>query len=140
MLADLMAQAAREPVHVLCLGAGPGQIITDAMLRCGRDVRATLVDLSSDAFDYGRQLATRLGLIDRVRFIQGDVRQACEMLDGPVDLVKMLGICEYIEDEVLADIVRAVADVMAPGSPWCSTASPRRTAPTGSSAGCSGCA
>ncbi len=117
ILGELMAQSPSDPVYVLCLGAGPGHIVTDAMLQCRRDVRATMVDISSDAFDYGRQLATRLGLIDKVRFVQADVRQARQLLDRPVDLVKMLGICEYIEDDALAGIARALAGVMAAGAP-----------------------
>ncbi|MCL2701069.1 MAG: methyltransferase domain-containing protein [Phycisphaerae bacterium] len=105
-----------EPAHVLCLGAGPGCIISDAMLQARRPSRATLVDLSADAFDYGRSLADRLGLSDRMRFVQGDVRDVAAMLDGRVDLVKMLGICEYLPDDVVVSIARAVHAVMPGGA------------------------
>ena len=115
VLADLIDGCEREPVHVLCLGAGPGHIITDAMLHARRGSRATLVDLSSEAFEYGQRVAAKKGLSDRVRYIQGDVRQVKEVLDSPPDVVKMLGICEYLTDGQIGDIVSAVAAVMAPG-------------------------
>jgi SAM-dependent methyltransferase len=117
VLAMLIDQCQGAPVHVLCLGAGPGHVITEAMTRAQRHSVATLVDLSSDAFDYGRQLAADKGLADRVRFIQGDVRGVRTMLKDPPHVVKMLGICEYLTDEQITSIAQAVAEVMPPGSP-----------------------
>ena len=117
ILARLIDESDDDPVHVLCLGAGPGHVITDAMAQAQGNSLATLVDLSSDAFEYGRELAEQKGLAERVRFIEGDVRDVRRMLDHPPDMVKMLGICEYLTDEQITDIVRAVAEVMPPGSP-----------------------
>jgi len=116
LLARLIDMSSREPVHVLCLGAGPGYIIMDAMEQSRRACIATLVDLSSDAFDHGRRLAAERGLADRMRYVQGDVRDVGQMLDRPPDVVKMLGICEYLTDEQITDIVRAVTGVMPPRS------------------------
>lgn len=106
------------PVHVLCLGAGPGHIITEAMASAqARDCHATLVDLNPDCFAYGRELAGRLGLLDRMRHIHGDVRDVRTMLERPPAIVKMIGICEYLTDEQIVDIAAAVADVMPDGTP-----------------------
>ena len=105
-----------EPVHVLCLGAGPGQTIVRAMVAASATCDATLVDLNSDAFDFGRELAARHGLGERVRFIEGDVRNVRDMLGYPPAVVKMLGICEYLTDDEVLDIARAVAEVMPPGA------------------------
>ncbi|MCD4824298.1 MAG: class I SAM-dependent methyltransferase [Phycisphaerae bacterium] len=116
LIARLIDHAPHEPAHVLCLGAGPGTIITDAMGQAEHDSVATLVDISSDAFDYGRRQAAERGLSERVRFIQGDVRDVKGMLDKQVDLVKMVGICEYLEDEQITSIARAVAEVMPAGT------------------------
>ena len=116
ILAHLIDASDREPVEVLCLGAGPGHIITDALRQARRRARATLVDLSSDAHDYGRALAAESGTADRVRFIHGDVRDVAKMLDRPPDIVKMLGICEYLSDDHLADILRCMADAMPRGA------------------------
>ncbi len=117
VLAGLIDECPREPVHVLCLGAGPGYIITDAMLLARRRARATLVDLSGEAFEYGRKLAAEKGLADRVRYVQGDVRDVEQVLETPPDAVKMLGICEYLTDEQITGIARAVARAMPPGAP-----------------------
>ena len=112
VLVRLIEQSNHEEVHVLCLGAGPGRIIIDALLEAPTTAFATLVDISSDAFDYGRQLAKSCGLSDRVKYIQGDVRNVKDMLKCPPAIVKMLGICEYLSDEQIADIVQTVAEVM----------------------------
>ncbi|MGB2821884.1 MAG: class I SAM-dependent methyltransferase family protein [Phycisphaerae bacterium] len=117
VIARLIDDSLDDPVHVLCLGAGPGHVITDAMVQARKRAVATLVDLNSDAFEHGRQLAQRKGVADRVRFVEGDVREVRRMLAHPPDMVKMLGICEYLSDEQIADIARAVAEVMPPGAP-----------------------
>lgn len=117
LLARLIDESDEEPVHVLCLGAGPGHVITDAMAQAKKRSVATLVDLNSDAFEYGRQLARDKGVADRVRFIEGDVREVRQMLAHPPDVVKMLGICEYLSDEQISDIAAALAEVMPPGAP-----------------------
>jgi len=101
-----------EDVHVLCLGAGPGAIIMDAICQAQRPARATLVDINTDAFEYGRRQAAQRGIAERVRFIQSDVREMDRLLDSPPDIVKMLGICEYLPDDVLLPIAQAAARVM----------------------------
>ncbi len=114
-IARLLDESPHRPAHALCLGAGPGHIITDAMLMTRRDCRATLVDISSDAFAYGRKLAREKGLIDRVDYIRGDVREVKDRITERVDLVKLLGICEYLEDSQIVSIAAALADIM-PGN------------------------
>ncbi|MCX5673760.1 MAG: class I SAM-dependent methyltransferase [Planctomycetota bacterium] len=116
VLARLIASADHEPVEVLCLGAGPGHVVHDAIRECRKRARATLVDLSGDAFDHGRRLAAKCGTDGHVRFIQGDVRHVRTMLDRPPDIVQMMGICEYLDDAHIRDITRAVADVMPRGA------------------------
>lgn len=117
VLATLIETAGHEPVHVLCLGAGPGMIITDAMVMTEVASHATLVDISSDAFDFGRKHAEQLGLQDRTRFIECDVRNVEQFLDSPPDVVKMLGICEYLDDEHIVSIASAAAALMPEGRP-----------------------
>ena len=116
LLARLIESSAHQPAHVLCLGAGPGQIILDALLQATCEAHATLVDLSADAFEYGQALAESCGLISRMRYIQGDVHDVARTLDERVDVVKMLGICEYLADEQIADIARCLAGIMPPGT------------------------
>lgn len=111
LISKLLDECPNRPAHALCLGAGPGHIITDAMMAADKkDCKATLVDISSDAFDYGRQLAKDKGVADRVEFIQGDVREV--RVNDRVDVVKMIGICEYLTDEQLLDIAKALQAIM----------------------------
>jgi hypothetical protein len=116
VIARLIDDADDEPVHILCLGAGPGQIITDALRQCRRRACATLVDVSAEAFDYGRRLAADSGTQDQVRFVQGDVRDLRGKVERPADIVKMVGICEYLTDAEVTDMARAAAREMRPGA------------------------
>jgi 2-polyprenyl-3-methyl-5-hydroxy-6-metoxy-1,4-benzoquinol methylase len=116
LIARLIDDVDHEPVHVLCLGAGSGMIIADAMAQAKKNSEATLVDISSDAFDFGRQHAEEMYLSGRMKFVQGDVRDVAGMLEKRVDLVKMIGICEYLQDEQIVSIVQAIAEVMPVGA------------------------
>lgn len=115
LIARLLDEAQHRPAHALCLGAGPGHIITDAMLQAQKsDVHATLVDISNDAFEYGRELAAKKQLTERVKFIQGDVREV--RIEDRVDVVKMIGICEYLTDGQITDIAKALQKIMPAGA------------------------
>ena len=117
LIARLIEQAGAKSAHVLCLGAGPGQIVMWAMRQARADCHATLVDLSADAFAYGREMAGRLGLEQRVRFVQADIRELRDFLDEPADVVKMLGICEYLSDEQVVAIASGAGQVMPRAAP-----------------------
>jgi hypothetical protein len=117
ILAELIEQAHNQPAYVLCLGAGPGHIIIDAILQSGCTAKALLVDLNADAFEYGKALADAAGLAKNVNFVQADVRQVGNMLAQPPDITKMLGICEYLTDEQIVAIAGALAAVMPSGAP-----------------------
>jgi hypothetical protein len=114
LIAQLIAETPVKPAHVLCLGAGPGRIIMDALEISADGTCATLVDLSSDAFDYGMELAKSKGLDKQVKYIQADVRDIKKFLHVQPTIVKMIGICEYLTDEQIVGIAQAVAEVMPP--------------------------
>ncbi len=115
ILAGLIDACDHEPAHVLCVGAGPGHIVTDALAAAASDAHATLVDITDDPFAYGARIAREKGVADKVRFLKGDVRERRvveQMLHHPPDLVKMLGICEYLTDKQIVSIARSIAEVM----------------------------
>lgn len=116
IIAGLIDQCSDSAVQVLCLGAGPGHIISDALGQAAKPAQATLVDLSSDAFDYGQELAGKMGLSDRVKFVVADARDIERVLDHSPHVVKMIGLCEYLSDEQIASIVESLAAVMPKGS------------------------
>lgn len=117
LIASLIDNDEAESTHVLCLGAGPGQIIIEAMSQAKSDAHATLVDLNADSFEFGLKLAAQRGLAGCVRFIQADVCDLHEYLHDMPHIVKMLGICEYLDDEQIVTIAGAAAAVMPADAP-----------------------
>lgn len=115
LIARLIDSSQHEPVHVLCLGAGPGQIIMEALTQAKRSAQATLVDLNAEAFDFGQELASRKGLSEKVRFVAGDIRDIDKLVDHQAHIIKMLGICEYLTDDQIVDITTATAGTMPAG-------------------------
>ena len=116
LIAHLIEQVPADNAHVLCLGAGPGLIIIDALKSTDHPAHATLVDISDEAFEYGQSKAAEHGVSDRVNYIRGDVRDIQTILDEPPQVVKMIGICEYLTDEQITEIITAVSAVMPAGT------------------------
>ena len=117
LLARLIDAAQAEKVHVVGLGAGPGQITIDALLEAKCTADATLVDISADAFEYGRNLADACGLGDRVTYCRGDARELEKYVTPPAHIVTMLGLCEYIPDDLLVALAKAAGGLMPAGAP-----------------------
>lgn len=120
-LASLIARyAAEAPVTVLAVGAGPGRHVQTAITNSGVEsgrVTAHLINLHDDAFAYGRALSRRLGIEDRIHFHQGDARRIREILpDRAVQVVKLVGIVEYLTDAKFLELLGAVRGIMAPGA------------------------
>ncbi|KPK82863.1 MAG: hypothetical protein AMJ81_09010 [Phycisphaerae bacterium SM23_33] len=117
LIARLIEQARAGPVHVLCLGGGPGWVIQDALAQTRAPARATVVDLSAEALEFGRQMAARRGLAERIRFIQANVSDLHQYLHDQANVVKMLGLCEYLPDEQIVSVAGAVREMMLDGAP-----------------------
>ena len=107
------------PLTFLGIGSGPGWHIQTAIHQSGiasSRVTAYLIDRADDSFDYGRQIAAHFGLSDSVHFLQGDARKIREALPGlRVDIAKLIGIVEYLNDEQTLELLNAVSNAMAPG-------------------------
>ncbi len=116
VLARMIRQRSGQRTNIVCLGAGPGAIVLDAMTRSAHsDCHSYLIDLNPDSFEHGRAQAQARGLNGRVRFIHGDVTRYRELCDAVPHIVKMIGIIEYLPDEVIGQIARAIVQVMPPG-------------------------
>lgn len=119
-LATLIADyAARAPVVVLGVGAGPGRHVQTALADSGVDparVNAWLIDRDDDAFEYGRSLAAGLGIADSIHFLKGDACRIRAVLpDVSPQIVKVVGLAEYLSDVQLVELLRALRNAMAPG-------------------------
>jgi hypothetical protein len=117
ILSRLIAErAAVSDVVIVGVGAGPGRHVQSAIVESGIDptrVRACLIDRDDKAFDYGRRLALRLGISRQVEFLQGDARAIGAVLPGVAPhIVKLVGLVEYLSDEELLGLLRALRGVM----------------------------
>jgi SAM-dependent methyltransferase len=106
-------------VVIVGVGAGPGTNIQEAILQSGVDkyqVAAYLIDTDSEAFDYGREAAKKRGLSEVVHFIQGDAREVRKHVPNiSPHIVKMIGILEYLNDDQVLDLLKAMHPVLSPG-------------------------
>jgi len=116
LLASLIDHVDSDTPHVLCLAAGPGITAIDALSEATKPAHSTLVDISPDAFDYGCTYAAEKGVVDRIRYVLGDVRDIDDLLETPPHIVTMIGICEYLTDQMIFEIAKAAAGVMPPGT------------------------
>ena len=106
-------------VVIVGVGAGPGTNIQEGILQSGIDkfkVAAYLIDMDSDAFEYGKAAAKERGLEEQVHFIQGDAREIHKHVPNIAPhIVKMIGIIEYLNDDQVLDLFGAMLKAMAPG-------------------------
>ncbi|MGQ0636411.1 MAG: class I SAM-dependent methyltransferase family protein [Planctomycetaceae bacterium] len=118
-LERLIRHYARERrVTIVGVGAGPGRHVQEALLRSEvvpELVDAWLVDRDDDAFPYGRELAQNWGLSRSLHFIKGDARCLDHLLpDVRPQIVKLVGLIEYLSDSDLSRLLEALRDGMEP--------------------------
>lgn len=95
--------------NLVAIGAGAAHNVLEAMaVSSHRDVRACCIDLNEDAFAHGREMASRLGLEDRVQYIRGNAVDVADLIDVPPELVTCIGIIEYLTDEQVVNIFKAM--------------------------------
>ncbi len=119
-IADLVKQYAGQGcVVIVGVGAGPGTNTQEGILLSGvekQKVAAYLIDMDSEAFEYGREAAKQRGLSESVHFIQGDAREIHKHVPNIAPhIVKMIGILEYLNDDQVAELFRILHEAMAPG-------------------------
>lgn len=118
-LTELLKALQDEPkIQLLGIGAGPGLHLQDSVVRAGlppEKVRISLIDLDSDAFEFGSLCAKERGLQDSVEFVQGDAREIRRVLpDVSPHVVKIVGLLEYLTDEQALQLLNAMRDVVRP--------------------------
>ncbi len=112
--------SAERPLRVVDLGCG-NAYLTFAAFRYLTQVRelpvqATGVDVKAQARARGNDLAGILGVNDRLRFVEGTIRDA--PVDASPDLVLALHACDTATDDALARAVRWQAPVIV-AAPCC---------------------
>ena len=119
LLTDLLKQGMDEKrLDIVGIGAGPGLHVQEAICKsniCRANVHAYLIDRDSDAFEYGRTCARERGIQDCISFVQGDAREIRAVLpDVSPQIVKVVGLLEYLTDAQAINLLQAIHAVMAP--------------------------
>jgi arsenite methyltransferase len=80
---------------VLDVGAGDGLIAFGALERGAGEV--IFSDISDDLLEHSRRLATRLGVLDRARFVHAPADDLSAFEDASVDIVTTRSVLIYVE-------------------------------------------
>ncbi len=124
LLADIVSGVAAEnagtPVHVTSLASGPAREIFDVVSKdCSLDLRATCVDIDAEALAYTWEMANRMAVNERFRFVQANVvklalgRESIELRDQ--DLVYSVGLIDYLGDRLVVALLDWIHDRLHPG-------------------------
>ncbi len=105
------AIAVRRPRAMLDLGGGHG-LYAAALCRRHPGLEATVLDLPGSAA-VGREIVSGLGMADRVRFVEGDVRTAD--LGTEYDLICCFNLVHHLAEPEVVSLFRRVRTALAPG-------------------------
>ncbi|MDX9703805.1 MAG: class I SAM-dependent methyltransferase family protein [Candidatus Auribacterota bacterium] len=97
----------KEMILIVGIGAGRAFNAMKAMKESGLgNVSGYFVDIDDAAFEPGKQIAKSLGLADKVKYIKGDAKNLGDMLPKEADILKLIGIIEYLDDEQVLNILK----------------------------------
>ncbi len=118
VLAEFIKQyGADGKVQILGIGAGPSRNLLSAVLLSGhKDIAATCIDLDSAAFAHGKKIWKDAGLPEEsVEFLQGDAADLARKIDIRPQIVKLVGILEYLDDASLKRLLELSRDCLRDG-------------------------
>ncbi len=107
-MADLIKRY-KDKDSILIVGIGAGRAFNAmmAMKESGLpNVRGYFIDLADEAFEPAKKLAKSLGLADKVKYIKGDAKNLANMLPKQADILKLIGIIEYLDDEHVLNLLK----------------------------------
>ncbi len=84
---------------VLDVGAGNGLIAFGALGRVGERVTMIFSDISRDLLDRCRELAERMGVLDRYEFVEAPAEDLSPLPDSSVDVVTTRSVLIYVADK-----------------------------------------
>lgn len=121
MLSEIMCGLQnRENVQLVGVGAGPGWHLQEAIQLAGREPATCaiyLIDLDPAAAEAAREEAASRGTLKSLNAITGDARHIARLLPGiQPDLVKLVGLIEYLNDQEVRSLFDAFYAVMPAGA------------------------
>lgn len=123
LMRDILAEEMRERqgARILNIGCGPCRELTE-LASVIRDTRTqlTCVDFDSDALEYSADRLRASGLQDHVEFRRYN---ALRMINaernvrefGRFDVIYTIGLLDYLADDVLVRMIRALYETLQPG-------------------------
>lgn len=105
-----------NPVRLISFGSGPGHEILGCIEKFQSKVvvEATCIDRDPGALECGRSLATKKGLNNSIKYVQGNVLR----INSPVakyDIGILSGLIDYFDFEVAVSVLKKVRDQLLPG-------------------------
>ena len=101
-------------VHIIGVGAGPGTNVIEAMARADKDnVTAYCLDLDDESFEHGEMLKKKHGLEPhQVIYIKGNAIELEKHVKVTPQIIKLIGILEYLSDKEVAELLRFAYSVL----------------------------
>jgi len=97
-------------VNIVGVGAGTGINTIEAVAyRRGAKIKAHLFDLKEDAFIKGEELKKHHDVEDHIHFIKADVAHLDKYLAIRPQIVKLIGIIEYLPDAALHKLLDSIS-------------------------------
>lgn len=96
----------QENILIVGVGAGRGFNAMDSMVASGlKNVEGYFLDIDDSAMEPGKELAKSLGLSNKVKFIQGNAIDLKKYIPKNADILKLIGIIEYLTDDQVSEIL-----------------------------------
>lgn len=108
-------QSGARNIHILSIGSGSARGVIEMLAISNKNVTATLVDISRSALRYSVRLAENLGVEDRIETCRSEISQFLTETDRRFDIIEMVGLAEYLEEEVLISLLEKIWKVLLPG-------------------------
>ncbi len=118
ILANLISSyAAKDHVKVLGIGAGPSRNLLSAVILSGeKNLSATCIDLDAESFTFGKQIWKDSGVPeDAIVFLEGDAADLTRKIHIEPQIVKLVGILEYLDEPSLERLLRVCHDCIPDG-------------------------
>lgn len=106
-------------VNLVAIGCGAGNNILKSIQIEKPNVigvKAQLIDMNQDALNEGKIKCREMGLDKEVEFICADANQIESKISPAPQIVKMIGLIEYLSDENVVRLLESVKKFRAPGS------------------------
>ena len=109
-------------VMIASLGSGSARPVLEVISGSNqKNIRAMLVDADKSAIKYSKSLAKKFGLDARLSWHRGLIKKFLKEFDDSIGgflgsiIFEMVGIIDYLSDEVVIDLFKSVRSRMVPG-------------------------